>query len=486
MINHGKSQMFVVGLAVLLFVFLSRSYAAEDGLNKIEIRIGMQKLLKVPRISRVEIADQSILTVKTSGDTLYLTALKKGITNVRVWQSTTESTDYLVTTWKVLPENIKKMISDIPGAVIMPTGSKVTIMGALLTQKDEQRIQRIADVFVDDVDNLTYYDSQQSKHEALKHILKAIGNPKVNASFVGDNVALSGIVYSEEDKDRAGIAAGAYVAEKGKVSNTISVIDLPVEIDVVFVQLTPTSGLEIGADQGNLGILQGPSLEIGLKGDTSLQVGTVGYGLLNQKLTYLESRGLAKVIDKPHISTISGKPGRIQYGGEIGIKTTGTTGDGDVSYKDFGLILEVEPVVGPDNMITVKMNLEVSQPLTDVTSGADVEFQKFNTSTYGNVKVGETLVVSGLKQVIRERSKKNVPFIGKVPLLNLLFAYEKDSAKQTNIVVLLTPELPTIQKKYTGPKGSADAKRLYGEVSDPNMILKKEKPDRLLRKLIEQ
>jgi Flp pilus assembly secretin CpaC len=475
--TNKNSQLLII--ATVIFLVSSLSYAASiDTQNKIDIKIGYQNTLEIPgdKISRVDVSDSGILSAKISGNNrMTLTGLKKGIASVGITMQKPESIDYIVTTWNILPENIKEMTKDIPGVTFMPTGSKMVLAGGLLTQGDKDRIQKIADVYKEDIDDLTYYDSQQSKNEALKYILKAIGNPNVQASFVGDNVVLKGTVYSKEDKDRAEIAAAAYAGEKGKVSNTIIVMDLPVEIDAAFVQLTPTSGSEIGADAENLGIFQGPSLEMGLKGSpstpSSLQVGTIGYGLANQKLTYLESKGLAKIIDKPHVSTISGKPGKIQYGGQIGIKTIGSTGGGSVDYKDFGLILKVTPVVGPDNMITIEMELEVSQPISsaNVTSGADIEFQKFNTSTFGNVKVGETLIVSGLSQVVRAHSKKNVPFIGNIPVLNLLFANEQKSDKRTDIVVLLTPQIPTIEKKDIAGKGSSGAKDLYGKVTDPNM-----------------
>lgn len=479
--NNKYSKVFVVGLLAILFVNTTLSYGVtKDNQNKIDLKIGSRKTVIVPgdKISQIDVSDTSILSAKISEKNhIALAGMKKGVANVTVMMQTGESLDYIVTTWNILPENIQDMTKDIPGLTLMPTGSRMVVMGGLLTQGDKERIQRIAEVFADDIDDLTYYDGRQSKNEALKHILKAIGNPNVQASFVDDNVVLKGTVYSLEDKERAEIAASAYVGEKGKVSNTIEVIDLSVEIDVTFVQLTPTSGSEIGADADKVGIFQGPSLTLNPKvnaGDaigSSLQVGNIGYSGL-ETLTYLESKGLAKTIDKPHISTISGKPGRIQYGGQRGIKTTGEVG-GDVTFVDFGLILEVTPVVRPDNMITIEMKLEVSQPTTSVSASGDFELQKFDTSTHGNIKVGETLVVSGLSQIIRERSKKNVPLIGNIPILNLLFANETDSDNQTNMVVLLTPHLPTIEKEaIAGPAGSRGAKQLYKKVTDPDMSIK--------------
>lgn len=479
--KNNCSKVFIVGLLAILFVSVNLSYGVtENSQNKIDLKIGSRKTIIVPgdEISQIDVSDTSILSANIwEKKQIRLSALKKGVANISVMMQTGESLDYIATTWNILPDNIKQMTTDIPGITLMPTGSKMVLMGGLLTQGDKDRIQRISEVFADDIDDLTFYDSRRSKDEALKHILKAIGNPNVQATFVGENLTLNGTVYSQKDKERAEIAASAYAGEKGKVSNAIIVIDLPVEIDATFVQLTPNSSSETGPDADKVGVFQGPSLTLNPKvnvGDTigsSLQIGNIGYSGF-ETLTYLESKGLAKIIDRPHISTISGKPGRVQYGGKRGIKTSGEVG-GDVTFVDFGLILEVTPVVGPDNMITMEMKLEVSQPTTSASAEGDFELQIFDTSTYGSVKVGETLVVSGLSQIIRERSRKNVPFLGNIPILSLLFANEKDSERQTYMVVLLTPHLPTIEKEaIAGPAGSRGAKQLYKEVTDPDMSIK--------------
>ena len=87
------------------------------------------------------------------------------------------------------------------------------------------------------------------------------------------------------------------------------------------------------------------------------------------------------------------------------------------------------------------------------------------------------MVISGLKEMVRAHSKKNVPLIGRIPLLNLLFANEKESTKQTDIVVLLTPQLPTITEKRPGPAWSEDAENILNQVTDPNMSLSDNQED---------
>ena len=219
--------------------------ATENAPKNLNLMIGTQIKVTVPgsEITRVEVSDEALVKASLSGpNRMTLTGLKKGTAVVTLWQGPAESVDYVVITWNTLPDNIKAMVKDIPGISFIQNGPKLAMMGALLTEQDADRVSKIAEVFSSDVDNLTYYNSQQSKQEALKHILKVIGNANVSASFSGNNLVLTGTVHRAEDRERAEVAAKAYVGEKGAVSNTIVVIDLPVEIDVFFVQLKKTIG----------------------------------------------------------------------------------------------------------------------------------------------------------------------------------------------------------------------------------------------------
>ena len=153
------------------------------------------------------------------------------------------------------------------------------------------------------------------------------------------------------------------------------------------------------------------------------------------------------------------------------------TNDGSVEYKDFGLILDVTPVVRPDNTIVLKVDFEMSQPRELSIAGTDITFDEFKTSSSAEVQVGQTIVISGLKQVTRNHVKDAIPIIGQAPILDKIFGNDTKDVEKTDIVLLLTPELPTIEKKFTGPKGSSNAKELYQRAKSPNMDLKGITPD---------
>ena len=499
--KNNYSKLFVVVLLAILFVNTISSYGASDSTNRVDLIIGTQRIIALPtgiRISKVDVADESIVNVKLVGkNKVFITALKKGLTSVNVWEDVTEGTSYIVTTWNILPEMIEDDIKDIPGVTLMLSGSKMLLRGDVITDKDLVFIRRRAEAFPDDLIDLVNIDKHAENKEKLKLILNAIGNPNVDAHFVGEGLVLTGIVYGQEDKDLAGEVAKAYVGETGTVANAIIVTSLSVEIGAIFAQVTRTGGYEIGAGE-HLGILGLPTLELSTKATGAaaagqLFAGSLTYGGVAPTLKLLEGKGLAKILDQAFIATKSGKPGVIQRGGTLYVKTSGTT-SGDLVPVEFGLILEVTPVVkpvlGPDNkpmtdsngniikMIDFEVQLEVSQPVEVAsTIGADIQIDKYKTSTFGSVQENYTLVISGLKQTAGSQTKKKVPILGSLPLLNILFGRDDKSTSQTDVAIFLTPTVTTVEKP-TGTGGktapqSRHAPRTRDEATDPDVRVDK-------------
>jgi Flp pilus assembly secretin CpaC len=465
--TNKNTQLLII--ATIIFLISSLSYAAgNDAQNrKIDIQIGTQSTLEIPgdKISRVEVSDSDILNAKVSGNNgVILTGLKKGVATVAITKQTSESTDYIITTWNVSLELIEDYIKDIPGVRLIRTGSVFSIMGETLTNDDFLRIKKLADRYPDDIKELVNQDPSQANRELERIIRKDINNPNVYVNITREGLTLSvvlkGEVYTQEDKDRAKEIAMAYIGEKGTVSNSITVMDLLVEMNVVFAKVIPSSSSEIGADTDNLGVFGLPELSLTLKKtDTApggqLSVGSLSYGISSPKFKALNTKGIAKVLDTAYIAAKSGKTGFVQRGGTMYVKTSGTT-SGDLVPVEFGLILKVTPVVKPilgsdnkpkigeggkpEKVVDFEMELEVSQPIT-ASGGADIQVDKFKTSTFGSVKENQTLVISGLRQISRARSKKTVPIVGDMPLLNLFFGREDKETNQTDIAVFITPKV---------------------------------------------
>jgi type II secretory pathway component GspD/PulD (secretin) len=74
-------------------------------------------------------------------------------------------------------------------------------------------------------------------------------------------------------------------------------------------------------------------------------------------------------------------------------------------------------------------------------------------------KVGQTVVLSGFAQALRMYNNDNTPFLGDIPLLNLLFANKSKSKSHKEAVLLLTTR-PCFPEAATGPAYSAQSKNI--------------------------
>lgn len=149
---------------------------------------------------------------------------------------------------------------------------------------------------------------------------------------------------------------------------------------------------------------------------------------LNATLTLLQSEGKAQLLSNPKVIVKSGEPAHFLVGGEIPFPVINNQGVG-VSFKKFGVEVKVLPVLleGKKNkdIIAAQLQVQVSNPdfsQTVTVGGASVpSLITRGIDTVVQVRSGDTLVLGGLKRSERSVSKTRVPFLGRIPLLGLLF-----------------------------------------------------------------
>lgn len=156
----------------------------------------------------------------------------------------------------------------------------------------------------------------------------------------------------------------------------------------------------------------------------------------------------AKLLANPRIRTRNHEKAKILIGERVPNITTTATSTGFVSesinYVDVGLTLNVEPTIYLDNDVAIKVQLEVSNIVSQLkTQSGSVAYQ-IGTRTANTVlrlKDGETQVLAGLINDEDRRSGNKVPGIGELPLVGRLFGSGTDDNQKTEIVLSITPHL---------------------------------------------
>jgi general secretion pathway protein D len=159
------------------------------------------------------------------------------------------------------------------------------------------------------------------------------------------------------------------------------------------------------------------------------------------------------VLASPRIRARNREKARIHIGDRVPVLTNSVTPvasgspvvTGSVQYIDVGLKLEVEPDIHTDGEVGIKINLEVSNIVNQVSNpvSGTVAYQigTRTTATVLRLKDGETQVLAGLIDDQDRRTAAMVPGLGELPVLGRLFSTHGTNGKKSEIVLSITPRL---------------------------------------------
>lgn len=182
-----------------------------------------------------------------------------------------------------------------------------------------------------------------------------------------------------------------------------------------------------------------------VRGLNSSRVGVSVAGLL---INLRREVGDFNTLANPRIRSKSREKATILIGDKVPVITTTAGSSGfvseNVNYLDVGLKLEVEPIVSPDDEVTIKLGLEVSSLAGQVrTVGGSVAYQigTRNANTQLRLRDGETQLLGGLISNEDRTNSNRVPGLGDLPLAGRLFSSQKDDVQRTELVLAITPRI---------------------------------------------
>ncbi|MCG2578637.1 general secretion pathway protein GspD [Dechloromonas sp. XY25] len=178
------------------------------------------------------------------------------------------------------------------------------------------------------------------------------------------------------------------------------------------------------------------------------------------------------LLANPRIRTHNREKALIRIGDRVPVITTTATATGFVSenvqYIDVGLKLEVEPVIFPNDEISIKLALEVSSVTKEVVSRSGTSAYQIggrNASTVLRLKDGETQVLGGLINAQDVTAANRFPGLGDLPVLGRIFSSQRDSNDKTELLLVITPRLV----RGLAPPPQVPAEFWSGTENDPRL-----------------
>jgi len=161
----------------------------------------------------------------------------------------------------------------------------------------------------------------------------------------------------------------------------------------------------------------------------------------------LQTRGLFESLAEPNLIAQSGKEASFLAGGEFPIPVVqGNANNAAVSvqFKEFGIRLNFTPTVVGD-----RVQLKVMPEVSTLDYGNAVILNGFQipalstrrTETEIELRDGQTFAIAGLMNNQVQSTLQKVPFLGDIPILGHLFKSRAAQKNQTELVVMITPEI---------------------------------------------
>lgn len=332
-----------------------------------------------------------------------------------------------------------------------------------------------------------------------QNIRTGTGMQGIRVSASEGQVVLSGTATDAVAAERAMAIATGSVAKGGTVVNAMSVAaPQQVMLEVRFLEVNRDAGRNLGVNLyaanangtnvGNTGLgaatanrvpIGGVNGAVGAPPTGSLPVlGTLGTligstaggaapapfgslltsiirtsngGSVDLLISALETKGLARRLAEPNLTTLSGEAARFLAGGEFPVPVASTAGTAGlvptvtIEFKKFGVELAFVPTVLSRGVINLRVEPSVSE--LDFANAVSIAgttipaLTRRDARTTVELRDGQSFAVAGLLQTRNRQDVSQLPWIGSVPVIGSLFSSKSYQQEETDLVIIVTPRL---------------------------------------------
>ncbi|MES2356705.1 MAG: pilus assembly protein N-terminal domain-containing protein [Pseudomonadota bacterium] len=400
---------FLRAFILLFSISLSVSAAEKSNTEDVTIFIGQAKVVRAPSVKRIAVGNGKILSAMAVGkDQVLITAEGIGITTVHIWTASGADQDLrvrvLATDPQVLQREIDAMLVGFENVTARTVGDKVVLEGSNISDEAQGRLKEIQNRFPQVVNFVGKISWEKMIHMDVKVV-----------EFKKGMLEDLGIKW---DTNHVPGPSAGFIAE-------------PTMNGMRFVGADASKLLEAGGGAASLPLqrILPPRSYFGIiTGISSI-------------LKLAVNNGDAVTLAEPKLSCRSGGSAKFLAGGEVPIPVTNKLGATNVTYKEFGVILEIKPSADNSGMISTKIKTEISAIDPSVKVGDFPGFIKRATETEVNLRDGETLVISGFINNEFGDDVQKIAGLGDIPILGALFRSTQFRNNKTEMVMFITPHL---------------------------------------------
>jgi len=477
------AKVFAAALAAVVVSVGGETARAADA-QPVTVSVGKMELINLPfPVQGFRMADQTLVKVETLGpQQLRLMGLKAGTTDLQVTGEGSVSALYTVTVLEninAVLSAVKRDLDTVPEVDVSINLNRVVLKGEVSNIEHWKYLQKVVELYKDSVANLAVFQPTPEVMLSLKAAFEKAGLKALDADapadkvvpgavvlkFSGNNIFVSGQVYSQKDKDRIvqiieaqnwltiakkqeatkeGASVKATDDPRVKAILDLEVVPTMLEMDVLFVGVTDKEEKQIGVNLAKAGLIALNSASAGFQGNLdNKSSGWAGSYTINSglqgSLKFFAGSGPGRFQTAGHMTFKNDSPEWRTYhsGGTLKVKIS-TRDTSSLQDIDYGLIMRIKGGLLDSKTASVDVNLELSYP-TPV--GNDYDLKRNRIETTINCPIGQTMVLGGMKSLVEQSSNEGVPFLRSVPAISWFFSEKNRLQEENKVLILLSPQI---------------------------------------------
>ncbi len=301
---------------------------------------------------------------------------------------------------------------------------------------------------------------RQDVDEFLKAVDYIAPNEDISIIFNDNGAVLSGKVSTTATREKIKELAKAYnINLVDMAESATKQVLLEVKVAEVTKNFTRNlgTGFTIGSDAKNQHISS-------MNGSATNVVGKISRVVVDNGVKYIfadksgnfaidlqaaELKGDAQILAEPKLLAVDGEEASFNVGSEVPVPSNmGQYGQIAYEFKKTGVILNFTPtIMEKTNRIKLKLAPEVSE--IDRSSGVmDTQnavvipgFKTRKVETTVELMDGETLIIAGLLNNSSSKTNNQVPLLGDIPVIGVLFKTIEDKKNDTELMIFITPKI---------------------------------------------
>ncbi len=194
----------------------------------------------------------------------------------------------------------------------------------------------------------------------------------------------------------------------------------------------------------NLSSSNPPTSALGAIGINFSRIVGTPFDIINATLSASETQGDLNIISAPKVLTLNNKKATIRQGVRYPYNKL-VDGETRTEFIDVDLLLEVEPLVTPDDRIAMKVNVTNNEIGAVINNAQSFTTKEANTELL--VNDGETVVIGGIRKTTKRNDVSGVPVFKDIPVIGWLFKSKDLTDNKEELLIFITPKIVKLEQR---------------------------------------